>query len=759
MPPSDVAKHAGRSTAIGGVLCIVVGSALMQAFEGFEGLAAVLATLGGLLYLAPWVLAIAALVGTTEWLRMRLPTAVLVAPTALLTAGLAFVAFDALARTLGAPDMAALTGGLAAAITLVVFWMAMKRVENPSKLSHLAPGMLAAALVVGITAHKFALWDSISRSFFDPNGVLLTALAFTGLLAGGAFTLIFRGQGASRHQTILASLAGASALSLAYANRFIITPRLYLEAHLALSIYEWLLISSAASVLIAPKLRSTGRTILAVTLAASAFSLALNDGRTARRVDHTTEIFSSVWSPIADIDGDGFYAEWLGGVDCDDADPERHPFAREIPGDGIDQNCLGSDPPLIEPSRSDRSQGATAQLVLLISIDMLRPDYMSIYGADRPTTPNLDAERQRFVRFDNAYASGGITTLSLPSLTRGRIPLALDFEAVHRTTDYVYTFPEDLKDERVNRTFASVRSDRSPTIASVYAAHGLEAHAFVDDGPSGIFQKGLGFENGFSSFTFPNQPDGPGPEGWNRVTLTDDFVRFLKDAPPKSFAWLHYYDPHNAVGPCRDFEPTPGLGCYRDAIFDIDAQIGRIFRELKERGLWESTTVIISSDHGEALGEHRLRHHGTDAYEEFVRIPLLFKPAHSTPSHPSVDHPVSLIDASATALLEAQLAPPATFQGHDLLQIATGTERPPVISQGLLLTLDGKPYRQTNLLVLDDRRVMYDRASRRSWAYDLNVDPHQKHPRRPTPEELEVLFETLSQLESRTSLSLPKKLP
>jgi len=399
-----------------------------------------------------------------------------------------------------------------------------------------------------------------------------------------------------------------------------------------------------------------------------------------------------------------------------------------------------------------------SDLIILVSIDMLRPDKMSVYGYEEPTTPFLDETRDEWIRFDRAYATGGITTLSLPSLTRALIPLALNFEPVYRTTDYRYVFEEERAGERVNRVFPSVRGDQHPTIAERF----VNAAAFVDDGPSGVFQRGLGYEDGFELFSYPNPPDGPGYPEWGYDDVTDALLDYLKDAPAQSFVWAHYYDPHNAPGPCERFDPIPGVVCYLDAIHDIDGELRRIRNALQEAGRWENSTLLMTSDHGEAFGEHRLSHHGTDGYEEFIRIPMLVKPSRGLMAGKTIQTPVSLVDASTTALAAARIDVSGEIRGthgRDLLAIATSEEREPVLSQGLLLTLDGRAYRQHNVMVRGDERVMFDRASRRTWAYDLSEDPLQTTQRAPTAEQLEALFDMIDAYEADSEPAPRKKIP
>lgn len=755
----NIALDSFAISAIGGFFATTIGAIFMQSFEGWEGPWIALSVLGAWFYLLPW----AALIGAGGWLvnaiyqHFDLTNSTLL--TAAVAAALVYIASNGAAYAAGIESGAPWACAILALITLYACLRLLPDLLG-SRHAVLAatPGLVLSLVVFGITANDFALWESIHNSFMDPNAVLIAALAGVGLVAGLSSALIYL-QTESKAVYMLAAAIMACALTLSYLNRFVLVPRLYLEAHTTLAIFEWVLYSAA----IAPALRRLNRpspgVITFVGFVVGLAALLVNDGRTSRRVDHTAEAFADPWSAFVDWDDDGHFAEWFGGVDCDDRDERIHPFARDLPNDGVDQNCLGGDyEPAHSPTRATVLERESADLVLLISIDMLRPDMMSVYGHDQPTTPFLKSNAADWIRFENAYASGGITTLSLPSLTRGLIPLALNFEPVYRTTEYTYLFEDQLGDVTVNRVFPSVRGDHHTTVAERF----VHSAAFVDDGPSGVFQKGLGYERGFGFFRYPNEPDGPGYPAWGHEQLTNALLTYLPNAEPGTFVWAHYYDPHNASGPCRRFELIPGVACYLDAIHDIDQEIERIVEALKDAGRYEKSTIIITSDHGEALGEHRLAHHGTDGYEEFIKIPTLVKPARGLMAGTIVQTPVSLVDAATTALASGGVHASGEIRGthgKDLLKIARENERPPVLSQGLLLTLDGRAYRQTNVLVRENERIMYDRVTRRTWAFDLTNDTLQRRRLDPTPEQLETLFDMIDALESAPEPAPRGRLP
>jgi hypothetical protein len=592
----------------------------------------------------------------------------------------------------------------------------------------LLPGFVLGAALTWWVEDAYALSDSIVREFMDPNAILLAATAGLSLAVGPALASFFRQKRAPRPGLLVGVCALGGAVALLLANRLVLVPRLYHFAHIALAFFEFAFVAGALGWLLPRAPRSTsaraGAGAVVVVALMSVVSALLPWRAGSRHIDVAAGAWGMLATPLTDLDGDGYAGTWAAGADAHDLDPRRHPFTPELASHpDADRNGNGVVAALpMDVSATDVPSGT--DLVVVVTIDMLRPDYLQPYGAEQETSPRLNELAAEGIVFDRAYSAGGITTMSLPALIRGRYPLALDMEPVFRTTGRRYVFPEDVApDDQPNRVFLSARSDPGPTIGSLVEEVGGKSFAVLDDGPARVFQQGLGYEKGFDVIRYPNAPEGPGEDAWDAVKVTDAALDVLAAAPERSFVWVHYYDPHAAFPPCDRFEPTPGLGCYRDAIYRVDHQIGRLVDALKESGRWERTAIFVSSDHGEALGEHGLSHHGLDSFEEFVRIPLIARWPGVARGRES--RPVSLLDISHSSVALLGAAPPATWHGAPLW---TTQRRYPVLSQTMLTAVDGMRYRQQNLLVDGDRRVMWDRISHRSWVYDVDDDPGQTRP-------------------------------
>ncbi len=724
-PPIHLIDHV--FAALAATLVVVSLGAAGTAFvEGHFDLFWRAVPLSGLVALPMLIVAVA----SHGWWRVNAAWRGRLHPSLELVAGLvpcfalAVVAFRGLAWTFGIEQPFPLGFVAASLLTYIAARFGREWTGFDEPLA-LLPGF---AVGLGLTAwveSAYALTESMTRPIFDPNALLLTAVAGLGIALGPAFAGLTRVNRLRRHR-VLGVVVLVCALGLIFANRFVLVPRLYHFVHIALAFYELLFVAGALGCVLLQR-EAMGRTplvlratvVLVAVLVGASF---LPDRRGAQHIDVTAGAAGLLLRPLADLDGDGFSAVWAGGADADDSDASVHPFARETSAES-DANGNGesgfSPPPISHPPGPDASD-----LVVVITIDMLRPDFLQPYGAEEETSPNLLALAAESIVYERAYSAGGITTLSLPSLLRGRYPMALEMEPVYRTTARRYRFPEEVgPDDRPNRVFRSARPDTSATIGELFGNVERPAYAVLDDGPARVFQKGLGYEAGFARIWYPNDPEGPGEAEWGAVTVTDTVVELVRDAPRGAFLWVHYYDPHAAHPPCRRFEPTPGLGCYRDAIRDVDEQIGRIIEAMRQAGRWDNSAIFVSSDHGEALGEHGLSHHGLDSFEEFVRIPLIARwPGVSAGRD---DRPVSLLDVSWSSVALAGAKPPESWHGAPLW---SSQRRYPVLSQTMLTAVDGTRYRQQTLLVEGTRRTMWDRVSGRWWSYDLSSDPEQRAP-------------------------------
>jgi arylsulfatase A-like enzyme len=138
--------------------------------------------------------------------------------------------------------------------------------------------------------------------------------------------------------------------------------------------------------------------------------------------------------------------------------------------------------------------------------------------------------------------------------------------------------------------------------------------------------------------------------------------------------------PYNGEGYARVANPNPPAAVaekyrqlYDGEIVHLDGHLGALVADLKKRGLYDKTLIVLTADHGEEFQEHGGWWHGTTLYDEQIHIPLIMKPA-GAPVGRVVDELATHLDIVPTVLAAAGVPGPETLQGHPL---PLGAEAPP----------------------------------------------------------------------------------
>ena len=118
------------------------------------------------------------------------------------------------------------------------------------------------------------------------------------------------------------------------------------------------------------------------------------------------------------------------------------------------------------------------------------------------------------------------------------------------------------------------------------------------------------------------------------------------------------------------------MDAYDSSIAYLDAQLGALFDALRAAGVYDDTVIVVTSDHGEAFGEHDLYGHANSLYRETLHVPLIIRYPKSIPAGQHVASVVSLRDLAATISDLAGLAPPQAFAGTPLHIAAGGGPAP-----------------------------------------------------------------------------------
>ena len=276
---------------------------------------------------------------------------------------------------------------------------------------------------------------------------------------------------------------------------------------------------------------------------------------------------------------------------------------------------------------------AAAPDLLLIVLDTTRADHLGSYGYARDTTPHLDAfGAEHMIRFTNARASSPFTLPSHGSLLTGL------FSGEHGASvgglvsrplrEDAVSLAQRLR-ERGYRTGAVVANQMYVNSALGFdrGFEHFDERVGTDVGRYSALAQGLGL-NAYLGRSYRDA---------ERITdLALDWLRADRDAP--YFLMLNYLDPHDPLCPPEDLrtvfedevelDDTVGqhIRLYDAELIGLDRQLQRLFDHLEQSGTLERTVVVVTSDHGEAFGEHGITFHCWTLYEELLHVPLFIKP-------------------------------------------------------------------------------------------------------------------------------------
>src|SRR5437588_12479462 len=292
--------------------------------------------------------------------------------------------------------------------------------------------------------------------------------------------------------------------------------------------------------------------------------------------------------------------------------------------------------------------------VVIVTIDTLRADHLGCYGYKHIRTPNIDALAADGVRFERAYTAVPVTLPSHTVIFTGTYPI---HSGMH---DFA----------------ANVLNPSQPTLASVLKQHGYATGAVV---ASAVLDSRFGLNRGFDfyydHFDF-NRLEEANLDEMERPgnVVADEVLNWLgKNYQKRFFLWMHLYDPHYPYRPPAPYSEDYKSHPYDGEIAFADAQVGRLLRFLKDKGLYQHTLIVLSGDHGEGLGEHGEQTHGFFIYNSTLQVPLVVRlPAGPRDKH--VNALVSLADIMPTVLEALKLDIPAQVQGKSLLPLFAGKE-------------------------------------------------------------------------------------
>jgi arylsulfatase A-like enzyme/uncharacterized membrane protein YbhN (UPF0104 family) len=362
-------------------------------------------------------------------------------------------------------------------------------------------------------------------------------------------------------------------------------------------------------------------------------------------------------------------------------------FAVAVAGSAVAAKIMAPPPPAQKAGAGVPAALTDRPNVVLVMVDTLRADHVSAYGLRPGLTPNLDALAAEGTRFDYLIGQASWTKPAAASILTGLYP------GSHCAIGKVDVLPPAVT-----------------TVAEAMRAGGYLTGAITDNIN---VSESFGFDQGFDEFAYlaPDYFFGARESSsrllaWSMARLVRErfFARtkrvryYYQDATvvnaaatawvarhagDRFFLFLHYMDPHDpyfahpydgrAVARVHTPRPDPARtgeirALYEGEVRFWDEHFGALVADLKARGVYDSTLIAVTADHGEEFREHGGWWHGTTLYEEQVRVPLIVKWPKVGPRLPPVVPEVARqIDIAPTLLSSCGVAVPPAMQGRSLL--------------------------------------------------------------------------------------------
>jgi arylsulfatase A-like enzyme len=303
----------------------------------------------------------------------------------------------------------------------------------------------------------------------------------------------------------------------------------------------------------------------------------------------------------------------------------RIEFAATFPPEYMNDFVPAADRPRVPVAFA--SDVRAPRNVILVVLESVAAEHMSIYGSPVETTPNLAAEQQHAVVYERAYAHAGYTYLSRLPLLYGAYP-GLPWGYLWKAERPLpMGLSRMLKEERGYRTAYFSGCELDWDRLDYTAQDAGHADLFGPDQVGGRRASSWGTEDGLLFDGLINWID-KDPAGSTAAAdvRTPFFATIWTDQT---------HHPYTLTGPDGERDPDADhakgsspeelLHRYRLAIRQVDRHLGRLFEALRSRGIADDTLVVITGDHGEAFGgPHGLMGHGGGLYDENLRVPLVF---------------------------------------------------------------------------------------------------------------------------------------
>lgn len=436
-------------------------------------------------------------------------------------------------------------------------------------------------------------------------------------------------------------------------------------------------------------------------------------------------------------------------------------------------NLILTQRPLESPPPAVVYAGASHPNIVLITLDTVRADHLSVYGYQRDTTPNLRKFARESTVYANAISSGNMTLSSHASLFTGLYPSR---HGAHLITGSGAKNGIGTELPGSIPTLAGILSQKGYTTLGVVANLSFLQHNYgLDRGFQYYSQKHLVLflasgadayyiRDGICALLQQLSSPGEYERAYRRGgEINAEAFQKLKQAQRTGrpfLLFLNYMDAHEAYFPPRPFDTLyPGkdkrlhtdqylkeadevlalrrsypaqdrrrdISQYDGGIAYLDSEVGKLISRMKSMGLYDNTILVITSDHGQAFGERNLIGHCSSVYQDQVYVPLLIHfPGRR--GGQVVERRVGGVDLMPTLLNAAGFPVPSGLDGQSFYGTGQGSE-----------TVFSESYPDDHRIALNRRFDKIERAifegrykfisstaGKREF-YDLSADPNETH--------------------------------
>ena len=332
--------------------------------------------------------------------------------------------------------------------------------------------------------------------------------------------------------------------------------------------------------------------------------------------------------------------------------------------------------------------------LIILSVDAVRADHTSLHGFSRDTTPFLAKFAAECLVFEDARSPSTASFFSISSMLSGAYPSTV---SLLKGRD-----PEYIGEALARQGYASIGYYTD----AVFTARPREWSA-----PD----QRLGFSN-FKIATV---------ESAEMIPLLLDQI----DRQTGPFLlFTHFMDPHFSYEKHEgfDFGDEP-VDRYHSELAFVDSQLERFVGELRARVALDRTILVITSDHGEAFGEHGALLHGGVPHEEQCRVPLLIRVPFLEGGR-RIEGAVSLSSLAPTLVDLLGLADLRDSEARSLAPMITGEVDPAssiaVVERPTLF--DRTTWPATTAVVRGRWKLLHDHDAAVARLFDLQDDPGER---------------------------------